>query len=436
MFHTISHRIARVLVVPAAFAAALAVPATAAAQIEFTQAINDLGSEDANVRLKTLRGLRDAAYPEAAVPISNLIIDKQDSVQLEAIAAELDIFLAEKVTGRKNGEPVVEKRGTLSAEAAFKSGPLIISLRTVPSEVLNALRVAAHDEKEHVALEALYAFGVLASRQEGTARIALQRVSADDLTGFLLANSSDMRRAAAQVIGRFYAHEPVEPPVDPSIGDALLAALNDKDARVRRDAMYALGAVRYEAAVQALTEIVNAQKKPEAPVDALDALARIASPSSVDLFKEQLTSKSIACRTVAVEGLARLRGTAKLADIQTALQKEKADEVQLAVSFAATMLADAPIDQLGEALVRPRLRDQARRYLVEVAPGHASRFSRHAMDPDNRIRIEVAEILTLAGDRSALPLVTPLASDQDPAVAFAGGRAVAQLRLAGARPAS
>jgi len=306
----------------------------------------------------------------------------------------------------------------------------------VPSEVLNALRIAAQDENQHVALEALYAFGVLGSRQEGAARAALQRVSEEDLTALLIARSSGVRRAAAQVIGRFYARGPVDPPVDASIGDALLAALNDKDARVRADAMQAIGAVRYEPAVQVLTEAVNAQKKGDAAADALDALARIASPSSVDLFKEQLTSKSIACRTIAVEGLARLRGTAKLGDIQSALQKEKAEEVQLAVSFASTMLADAPIDQLGEALVRPRLHEQARRYLVEVAPGHASRFSRHAMDPDNRIRIEVAEILTVAGDRSALPLVTPLASDQDPAVAFAGGRAVAQLKLTGARPAS
>ena len=129
-------------------------------------------------------------------------------------------------------------------------------------------------------------------------------------------------------------------------------------------------------------------------------------------------------------------GSVKLGEIQTALQKERADEVELAMSFAATMLADAPIDQLGEALVRSRVHDQARRYLVELAAGHVSRFSRHAQDPDSRIRVEVAEVLTLAGDRSALPLVTPLASDQDPAVAFAGTRAVAWLRSSPGKPAS
>ena len=59
-----------------------------------------------------------------------------------------------------------------------------------------------------------------------------------------------------------------------------------------------------------------------------------------------------------------------------------------------------PIDQIGEALVRSRVHDQARRYLVELAARPRSRFSRHAQDPDSRIRVEVAEVLTLAGDRS------------------------------------
>ena len=59
------------------------------------------------------------------------------------------------------------------------------------------------------------------------------------------------------------------------------------------------------------------------------------------------------------------------------------------------------------------------------------------MDPDARIRAEVAEILTLADDPGALALVMPLASDQDPVVAFCRrSRAVARLQTGSARPAS
>jgi HEAT repeat protein len=436
-FNAISHSNPRRVIVFAAFSLVLALPGTSMAQVQFEDAVKDLSNESPSVRLKTLQALREAGYPEAAVPVSNLIIDKQDSIQLHAIATELDLFLTDKVTARKDaGEPAVEKRSSLTAEGAFERGPLVVSLRPVPSEVLNALRVAAHDENAHVASEALYAFGALTTQQDEAARSILQRVSQEDLVTVLEGRNSNLREAAARVIGRFYARRPTDPPVDAAIGDSLLAALNDKDRGVRTAAMQALGDIRYEPAVQPLTDLVKTPVKGADVDGALDALARIASPQSAPLLKEQLTSKSAVRRTIAVEGLARLNGIVKLGEIQTALTKEQDDEVLLAQSFAATMLADAPIDQLGEALVRPRVRDQARRYLVELAPGHASRFGRHAMDPDSRIRVEIAEILTLAGDRSALPLVTPLAADQDPAVAFAGGRAVAQLRQTSAKPAS
>ena len=45
-------------------------------------------------RLRTVRMLKDAAFPEAAVPLARLVTDPEDAVQLEAIAAELNIFLA------------------------------------------------------------------------------------------------------------------------------------------------------------------------------------------------------------------------------------------------------------------------------------------------------------------------------------------------------
>ena len=60
------------------------------------------------MRLRTCVQLREAGYPEAAVPISALIIDAQDSIQLQAIAVELDIFLAERVMSRKDDGPTIE----------------------------------------------------------------------------------------------------------------------------------------------------------------------------------------------------------------------------------------------------------------------------------------------------------------------------------------
>ena len=70
-------------------------PALPSAQVPFEQAMVDLRSPDAGLRLRTARMLKDAAYPESAVPLAKAILDPRDEVQLESIAAELNIFLAE-----------------------------------------------------------------------------------------------------------------------------------------------------------------------------------------------------------------------------------------------------------------------------------------------------------------------------------------------------
>jgi HEAT repeat protein len=45
-------------------------------------------------------------------------------------------------------------------------------------------------------------------------------------------------------------------PIDTMLGDAVVSAVNDRDERVRRAAYGALGAMRYDRAVQALIDVV------------------------------------------------------------------------------------------------------------------------------------------------------------------------------------
>ena len=70
--------------------------------------MQELGNPQVAVRLRALRLLKDAAYPEAAVRIAVLLADADDQVQLEAVAAELNIFLAEQVVTRKHVALVIE----------------------------------------------------------------------------------------------------------------------------------------------------------------------------------------------------------------------------------------------------------------------------------------------------------------------------------------
>jgi HEAT repeat protein len=428
----------RVALTLAALASVVFVPAApglqalpALVQVSFDQAVKELSSPDAGVRLKSAQLLKEAAYPEAAVPLAALIGDPQDAVQLEAIAAELNIFLAEKIVPKTRKALVIEVRNAVLAEPAFSSGPLALSARPVPLEVLTALLAAIRDDNPRVGVEALYAFGTLGVQPAGASRLTILRASGPSLAALVGSPDPGTRYAAVRVLGRVFAKRANDEPVDSSVGDAVITALNDNDKAVKAVAMEALGAMRYDRGVQALTQLFEYYAKGPNAEAALDALARIGSPTSASLFESQLTSKTSAFKGIAIEGLARLGNPAKLADIQTALTGERSESTQLAGSFAACMLANASLDPIAEALTRTRQHDQAKRYLIEIAPGRTALFTRVLQDPDVRMRRDAVDAIGLGGDPAALPLVEPLVGDKDPDVARAAEHAAARLRKTG-----
>src|SRR5256885_14473788 len=97
-----------------------------ASQLPFEQATRDLTSSDPGARMRAVQLLKAAAYPEAAVPLARVVTDPEDEIQLEAIAAELNVFLAEKIVPRKRVGFIIEVRNTISAETAFSAGPTVL----------------------------------------------------------------------------------------------------------------------------------------------------------------------------------------------------------------------------------------------------------------------------------------------------------------------
>jgi HEAT repeat protein len=399
-----------------------------AAQIPFERVVSDLASPDWNVRLQAAALLRESPFPEAALPLAKAVVDPVDVVQIEAIVAELNIFLFDKVETRKKIGFVVETRSKVAAETAFARGPASLAARRVPVDVLTSLRAAVKDDHARVAVEAVYAFGVLAAQPAGDLRLEVLRGAASTLVPQLDASDPAMRLAAVRVIGRLFARRAGDEPVAQAVGDAVITTLNDKAVDVKQAAMDALGAMRYARAVEPLGTLFSHYKKGELGENALDALAHIAHPGSAPLFVATLGSPSPALRTIAVEALARVGDRARLVDIQKALASERHEGVLLASTFATVLLSGAPLDELAEGLIRTRLRDQSRRYLVDAAPGRTHVFARFTNDPEAMMRAEVAEILGLSGDRAALPLLAPLCRDQDPRVSAAAERAIGRLR--------
>src|SRR4051812_38431168 len=130
--------------------------ATAAAQVMTTEdAVGQLASSEFNTRLRAVQTLKAAAAPDTAVPLAKAVLDAADDVQVAAIGAELNIFLADKVTPKKRVGFLLEVRGTISAESLFTEGPSVVGALRVPLVVPLALANASSDKNPRVAAEAL-----------------------------------------------------------------------------------------------------------------------------------------------------------------------------------------------------------------------------------------------------------------------------------------
>ena len=81
--------------------AALACGSALEAQsVSFEQTVADLSNRDPDARVRAARDLKESALPEAALPLARAVLDSDDGVQHEAIAGELNAFLADRVVPR------------------------------------------------------------------------------------------------------------------------------------------------------------------------------------------------------------------------------------------------------------------------------------------------------------------------------------------------
>lgn len=383
-----------------------------AQEIRFDDVVRNLRNPDPEVRVEAVRLLREAAYPEAIVPVAALITDPVDEIQLEAIATELSFFLMEPVSPRKRVAFFVERRSAGHAAAAFEAGPLVVVPRPVPPEVIRGLLQAADDEAAKVRLEAIYALGVIA-------RPPFPSEFDAALIKVLDHYDPAMRAAAARVIGRLRVA---------SAGDALIRAINDSNAGVRDASMRALGYLGEERAVQALTEQLAFYGRGEGAWSALDALARIGHASSVPVFLTRLGDKDAWLRRAAAEGLGRSGAKSEVSALQTGASTDASEMVRAAMAFALQKLGQNYVSRLAEFMDSPKIAPQVAEYFIELGPEIVSALLPHLQDPDAAIRGKIAVVLGGIGGDEALRGLQPLLQDKDAEVAKAAARAVARIK--------
>jgi len=386
---------------------ALVLTIVAAAQ-DWQPVMAQLREAKSDRKIEALRKLNAAGYSAAADAVAPLLTDADDAVQFAAIDAELTFFLTEPIAERRSGG-----QSRSRAQEAFEAGPLVRAAATASPLLIDHLITATADGNARVRFDALHALGVIAEpplRVEDARRLAAGLQHRDPV----------MRTATARVLGRLRSAD---------AGDALIHALNDSSELVQEYAGEALGLVRNDRAVQALTDRVSYYGTGPMANAALQALARIAHLSSRDLLRARLADADPSARRAALEGIARLRDRASLERVRTMAKADPASEVRLAGLFALDRLGEPQLDAICVSLGQPGIGGQARDYLLETGPLAAPAAAAVlAKTTDVATREMLIRLLGFVGGAADARALQSLMTDADPRIAHAATNAVARLR--------
>lgn len=381
---------------------------TVAVAQDWQPVIAQLRESKSDRKIEALRKLNDGGYGAAADAVAPLITDADDAVQFAAIDAELTFFLTEPIAERRSAGQTRSR-----AQEAFEAGPLVRAAATASPLLIDHLITATADGNARVRFDALHALGVIAEaplRVEDARRLAVGLQHRDPV----------MRTATARVLGRLRAAD---------AGDALINALNDPSELVQEYAGEALGLVRNDRAIQALTDRLTYHGTGPMANVALQALARIAHLSSRDLLRARLADPDPSARRAAVEGIARLRDRASLERVRAMAKADPSSDVRLAGLFALDRLGEPQLDAICVSLGQAGIGAQARDYLLETGPLAAPAAAAVLVKTtDVGTRETLIRLLGFVGGAADARALQSLMTDADPRIARAATNAVARLR--------
>lgn len=215
---------------------------------------------------------------------------------------------------------------------------------------------------------------------------------------------------------------------NPSVGERLVPMLDLNTEKVRHELIYTLGSLKYRPAVPELTRVFE-QAKPgdRTRTLALSALADIADTASQPLFLGLKTDKDANLRLYANEGLARLADPTLETVMSADRLVEKSVRVQTAQAFGLLRMGRQEyLDELVRSLGRSTTKDLAKEYLLET-PSDVRPALFGATSKDAAVRAELADVLGLMKDQSALPALQELKRDTHGDVARNAERAVRRI---------
>jgi len=223
---------------------------------------------------------------------------------------------------------------------------------------------------------------------------------------------------------------------DPEAGPRITYLLRDLDDRIQGVAIETAGLLQAKDGLPALRGIVASPRGSKAERAALGAIALMPEPVDRPLLQRFLASKDERLRAAAVEGLGRIGDPGDHAAIDKVWKDDDKMPPRLASAFAITLTGNldtaesAPFRYLLNTLNSAAWRETAAAYLTEAArnPKVLAALHQPLVSGTRDEKIQLARILAVTGDASAVPWLDKLSRDNDSMVAQEGLRALRTLR--------
>lgn len=408
-----------------------------AQQWSFEEVIANLKVGDPKVRMEALRLLRQAGYLEAAPAVAPLLSDPVPEIQHLAIETALALYLVDEAYVSEFGQAVVRQKGASLPLLAFAVGRGATIANTPPLAIVRGFAAGLISPVARTKFDSAYALGVVGAPLVRKGQFPEGRATCERLLAFVRDPDANIRLAGTHVLGRLLGAAVEHPEgntemlaLKNDVGDQLIAGMNDSDDLIKLSAMAALGEIRHERAVQSLTDTMAYYKRAPLGLAALDALARIAHPSSLTLFSGLLEANDEQGRRAAVEGIARSGDKNAGANLLVRTARERSPLVLQAIAFARAKQGDyTQIAQVVQGLRADATSAAAFGYLVELGAPIAPSLGGAASYKEPQVRAGVAEVLGIIGSQASLPTLNSLAQDKDARVAAAAVRSQRRLVL-------
>jgi cellulose synthase operon protein C len=369
--------------------------------------IRNLRNPSLETRLGAVQRLAAANYAAAAEPVSALLVDPDDKIQLAALEAELTFFLADRVDGGRMFLGDAKSR----AQQAFEAGPLVRAAAAAPPAVFDRLLMAMRDENPRVRFDAVHTLGLVAEAPlTGAQELAL----AAELDHY----DPIIRAATARVLGRVRAR---------TAATALLIAVDDTSEVVRMFAVEALGLMRDDRLVGPARGYAARGKGDLARASML-ALARIGAKEDLETFREQLVSRDVFLRRVGAEGIGRGGDRESMPALERLAASEKASAVRLAAMFSLQLFGQTQTHLIASAIADDTQARQAVDYLLEIGPSAMPGIVeavKVAVTPEHKATL--AQLVGYLGGEADRALLEPLTKDRDTRVRRAATVALERL---------